>query len=306
MWTIDQLNQYIEDQIEESIYLDYKAADSLGTTDGRKNEISKDVSAFANSDGGTIIYGIREFQEGAKYLPEKIDSINRFTFSRETLEQVINTRISPKLHGVIITPITIGHPEDNQVVYVVEIPKANTAHQASDKRYYRRYNFQSIPMDDWEIKDIINRENKAIVDVYFRPRFPTAFFDFYISEKRTKMSFDIIATNVGNKVVKYVDCLIMGKEEVSYNIIPIPNLLKERNYFELYFSNEVEYKITLEENEIVINTQRMAILPQTYRRIGEIEIYSDFFIDNQQLRLTIALDDNRISKKVSGKNIIDI
>ena len=32
-----------------------------------------------------------------------------------------------------------------------------TPHQAQDKRYYKRYNFQSAPMDDYEIKDILNR-----------------------------------------------------------------------------------------------------------------------------------------------------
>jgi len=41
----------------------------LNNTERNKNEISKDVSAFANSDGGTIIYGIEE--EG--HLPKRID-----------------------------------------------------------------------------------------------------------------------------------------------------------------------------------------------------------------------------------------
>ena len=57
-WDEDDILSMIKDEVQESINLDYKACDSLGKSDGRKREISKDVSAFANSAGGTIIYGI--------------------------------------------------------------------------------------------------------------------------------------------------------------------------------------------------------------------------------------------------------
>lgn len=122
-WTIEKLNQLIQDQIEESNVLDYKAADALAKTDGKKNEISKDVSAFANSNGGVIIYGIKEFDEKSKaHLPEKIDPVSRVDISKEWLEQVISTKIQPKIEGIEIIPVTVNE-EDNTVVYVVEIPK---------------------------------------------------------------------------------------------------------------------------------------------------------------------------------------
>ena len=63
------LNQLIRDQVQESLHLDYKKTDSLDNTEKNKKEISKDVSAFANSDGGIIIYGIVE----KKHLPEQIE-----------------------------------------------------------------------------------------------------------------------------------------------------------------------------------------------------------------------------------------
>jgi len=45
----------------------------------------------------------------------------------------------------------------NHVAYVVEIPKGTTAHQATDWRYYKRFNFISVPMEDYEIRDVMNR-----------------------------------------------------------------------------------------------------------------------------------------------------
>lgn len=304
MWTEEKLNQYIVDRIEESLYLDYKASGSLVKTDGKKNEISKDISSFANSDGGIIIYGISEYQDGTKHLPEQIDPIDRNNFSKETLEQIINSRISPKIHGIIIYPVTIGNEDDNTVVYVVEIPKSQTAHQASDKRYYRRYNFQSIAMEDWEVKDIINRQNKANINITLRPQFDPKIFDTFVGIQGTKMGFDIIATNEGNKVVKYCDCMIIGNEVVSKTISPNPDLIRGRNYFELFYTNEVERKVELEGNEFVINTQRMPIAPHTYRKIGEITFYSNFFAEDFELRIIASLDDNRISKKSKGKNLM--
>ena len=68
------LDNLIINQIEENIHLDYKASGSLAKSDGKKDEISRDVSSFANSNGGIIIYGIAEFNEKEKsfvepYLP---------------------------------------------------------------------------------------------------------------------------------------------------------------------------------------------------------------------------------------------
>lgn len=238
MWTLEKLNQHISDKVEESLYLDYKAADALSSTDGKKNEISKDVSAFANSDGGVIIYGVKEFQSGTKYLPEKVDSVLRSAFSKETLEQVVNSRISPRIHGIIITPITIGEEVDNQVVYVVEIPKSDTAHQANDKRYYRRFNFQSVAMDDWEIRDIINRKDKAAIEITFRPKFNPTFFDTFIKSPGKTLSYDIVATNVGHKVVNHCDCIIVGNATVAGMLKPRVHLARGEHYFEKYYSNE--------------------------------------------------------------------
>jgi len=40
---------------------------------------------------------------------------------------------------------------------VIDVPQSSTAHQASDKRYYKRFNFESVPMEDYEIRDVMQR-----------------------------------------------------------------------------------------------------------------------------------------------------
>jgi len=154
----------IKDAVEESLTLDYKAADSLTNTDGKKKDITKDVSAMANSAGGLIIYGVRESSDPAlKHKPEALDPIDRTVATKEWLEHVINN-IRPRLTPRIVSvQLNTGQ---NDVAYVVEVQQSDTAHQAMDFRYYRRFNFESVPMHDYEIRDVMGRAKSAAFDVW--------------------------------------------------------------------------------------------------------------------------------------------
>ncbi|HZL13905.1 MAG TPA: ATP-binding protein, partial [Verrucomicrobiae bacterium] len=154
-WDEAKLNELIRDKIEENFNLEYKGAGALDRNDKAKSEITKDVSAMANSAGGVLIYGLAEFQDDErKHLPERIDPINRNDFSKEWLENII-LQIQPRIPDLKIKSVQLASGSDH-VAYVVEIPQGNTAHQANDCRYYRRFNFQSVKMPDNEVRDVMN------------------------------------------------------------------------------------------------------------------------------------------------------
>jgi hypothetical protein len=155
-WTKQKLEQTIADKVEESLTLDYKRAAALAKANDKMTEITKDVSAFGNSSGGVLIYGIAEPQDRAKrHLPERLDPVLRTEISKEWLEQVIQG-IQPHIEGVVIHPVTIDE-QKQEVCYVVEIPQSHTAHQARDHVYYKRHNFNVLPMEDYEVRDVMNR-----------------------------------------------------------------------------------------------------------------------------------------------------
>jgi len=203
-WTEKGLQNLIESEVEESLTLEYKSAEALAKSDYHKTEITKDVSAMANSAGGTLIYGIREGGDPEhRHLPEKITPVDRTEFPREWLEQVINS-IRPRIEGIVIHSVTLDSDE-KEVAYVVEIPQSHTAHQAKNHRYYKRFNFQSVPMEDYEIRDVLFREQ--IPDVSVR---------FFIEKKilpeeeggSLAVSLIIQAKNYGSSYARYVACFV--------------------------------------------------------------------------------------------------
>lgn len=196
-WNEARLQSYIDNFVEESLTLDYKAAASIALTDGKKKEITKDVSAMANSAGGILIYGLKEYtQPGREHLAESIDPIDRNLLSKEWLEQVINT-IRPRINSVVVYPIALNSAP-NHVAYAVDIAQSTTAHQASDYRYYKRFNFLSQPMQDYEIRDVMNRLTVPDAGVQFSYELTTN------NEGREHLYLLIIKIkNLGSQVINH-------------------------------------------------------------------------------------------------------
>lgn len=158
-YTLEDIYSLIENEVEENIHLDYKAAGALEKCDKKRTEITKDVSALANSDGGIIVYGLSE--EGHK--PKDISPIDGSILTKEWLENVI-MRIQPRIENVKIFPIRNGSLSNS--LYVVKIPKSDLApHMAIDSRYYKRYNFSSVPLEDYEVKDLYNRASMPKLEI---------------------------------------------------------------------------------------------------------------------------------------------
>lgn len=195
-WTKQRLDQMIADSVEENLSLDYKRADSLAKTDGKKAEVTKDVSSFANSSGGVLIYGVAEFEdELRKHLPERLAPVQRSEISKEWLDQIIQT-IQPRIEGVVIHPVTISET-DNTVCYVVEVPQSHTAHMARDHRYHKRHNFTTAQMEDYEVRDVMNRRT--------HPRIKAAIFiNRATSRFKPEGTILVKLENVGRVLAKHV------------------------------------------------------------------------------------------------------
>jgi hypothetical protein len=316
------LENLILNQIEENLNLDYKSAESLGKSVGKKKELSKDVSAFANSDGGIIIYGIKEFDETDKrHLPEKIDPVNRTEYNKEWLEQVINSNISPRIDDIRITSISLN--DQNDVAYVVEIPKGTTAHQSSDFRYYKRFNFEIVAMHDYEVKDVMNRNKSPKIEILFEleklryeVKSPLGQISFQIQrnvepkkEYSTLNTLNVYGRNIGGIFTNYVNCFI----EVPVSVLNE----KEYEYRETFLKDGIEYKRLFCDNTIREIKELVSsglsysnkywpsrydpILPETRMHFEGIKLKKDFDFDGEKVLWEVYADN---STKRSGEIIM--
>ncbi|MCH5330192.1 MAG: ATP-binding protein [Alistipes sp.] len=167
--TIEDVQRLIDDCVVENTSLEYKAGIDLNGKKDWRRELAKDVSAMANANGGTIIFGLCEIkEEGKPALPGAITPLDSTVISKERLEQVIYSNISPKIEGIEITslPADLRNPKD--VIYIVNIPQGNTAHQNTiSRKYYKRRNTTIDAMEDYEIRDIMNRNSVPNIELVF-------------------------------------------------------------------------------------------------------------------------------------------
>ena len=155
-WDESDLQALIRDEVQESLTLDYKRSAALGKGDKERNNLSKDVSAFANSEGGMLIYGMEENGHVATAIDAGVD---RAKLTKEWLESVSKTTIHPVVDRMLIKQVPLPSKGQNAVAYLLDIEQATSRapHQAFDHRYYKRFNFESTPMEDYEVRDLMRR-----------------------------------------------------------------------------------------------------------------------------------------------------
>lgn len=125
--TKNDLQNLVDEKISENKELEYKDytfenGKMKKLADKQKDKLMKEVVAFANTNGGTIIIGIKESEDrfptelsgvgfGMKYFDEWLSSFR----------QLVLSRIRPHLHGVECIPIEL---DENNIVIAIFVPKS--------------------------------------------------------------------------------------------------------------------------------------------------------------------------------------
>ncbi len=247
-WTKERLVSFITTCTEESLSLEYKSGEALADGEKQKPEITKDVSAFANAAGGVLIYGISEFPK-KRHFPERLSPIRRSDTSKEWLEQVIQT-IQPRIDGVIIHPVVIDEKEDT-VCYVVEVPQSHTAHQARDRVYYKRHNFNALPMEDYEVRDIMNRKTHPKIRASLLITFSgSPIFNGFVKVK---------IENLGRKLIHYV------MAEIELPICLNGNIRPDGDFILRHTDNDENYYLV----RLVPSVAQSPIFPMSNVTLGQ-------------------------------------
>jgi len=170
--TDDDLLAWVRDLIagtvSESIRLDYKRQIELGTP-GKNKEFAKDMSSFANSCGGVLVYGVTEEDVtdaqdlGPVIVPRDLVGLDPTPGLCERMENIVLSTISPHLPEFRIRRIVFQDDGKDRLLIIVYVAESWTGpHMVTiggDNRYWTRHNFQSGPvlMDEHEVRERYER-----------------------------------------------------------------------------------------------------------------------------------------------------
>ncbi len=191
--TIAELNfkdikSLMDSKIPESGILDYKI--EMISDD----ELIKHVSAFANTSGGHIVFGIKESGEGGH--PIEIQGIDPKQISKEKIEQVILSNIFPRMQ---IRQHVIDHENGNQFL-VLHVPDSAHKPHFNDKKqkYFKRFQFESVPMQENEISNMYRNRFDTAHEVKEYLEKPSSEFKF---KEILQLEITIIPTRLDRQLI---------------------------------------------------------------------------------------------------------
>jgi hypothetical protein len=162
--TIEEIETLFNEEAE-SFSLEYKSGLVFNELSSKvRAELVKDVSAFGNGGGGTLIVGVAEGNDGKRSVATGFAPVTNDKISVEQLTSIIKSGTDPVFSAFRIK--VLEHSDGR--VFVIEIDQADTAHQNRlDKLYYQRTGPISEPMYDFAIRDVMNRRTHPRVKLDF-------------------------------------------------------------------------------------------------------------------------------------------
>jgi len=294
------IEDLISDKIEENLYLEFKRAKAVED----QKEITKDVTSFANAGGGIIIYGVEE----NNHVASKLDFIDGGIITKEKLEHIINGKIQRKIENLEIIPIRFDS-DIKKSIYLVKIPQSQDApHMAFDHRFYKKQNFQSIPMEEFEVRNTYSRVNKSnleIDDLFVGGASTTG---NRLNPFKINVLISIPIKNIGNIIDKDFKLKIKIRKEIMASHSFGDNLklnLEDKMFYE--FDSYFEKNLFPEDTVIVAKIN----VEVTYKNINilkeiplQIKLFYSGGIKEKQIRLfDIITLDGRELKKIELKPI---
>ncbi len=158
----EELSQWVrrlvDSQVPEGLLLDYKAKPYDLSRNEEKAELAKDVTSFANTQGGAILAGIPEKRDGRMKmkLPDPNYGIREEHDYGVWIRDILANAVAPVLPELRVTWVPkvadaskgvylIWHPESWMLLHMV--------HGFHELRYYRRDADRSepVPMDEQQV-----------------------------------------------------------------------------------------------------------------------------------------------------------
>lgn len=156
------IEQLVADQVREGPHLDFKR-DLPSWNEAAKQEFLADTTAFANSGGGDLIYGVDEDgqAQASAVIPQTISNVDQ---EIRRLQDFLLNLAEPRLPGVKIHAVPVSIAGKNGYAVVVRIPQswAGPHRVKTNQHFYIRDGLRKRQIDIPEIRSLFLRtENQA-------------------------------------------------------------------------------------------------------------------------------------------------
>jgi len=222
--TFEDLQALVDNEEPESVTLEYKR--EIDRSAGGKKELARYVSAMANSQGGYLLLGIDE-QEHRPIIPERfVDRTPDQHKVEEWLDQVLNSNIQQRVN-VHIRPIPVaGRPEECVVVMQVP-PSPRVPHMVTaqnDNRYYVRHNFEVLPAEEYEVRDMFERGRRmrGEVEEYLRKR------GYFEPDDDANFGVNKLTRQLGMAYFDETSQPVVEPAHTTVSLVACPTVLEER------------------------------------------------------------------------------
>lgn len=203
---ISYIDEAITKKTAENYYLDFKATEKSDYS-GQRTLFSQDqknygkaISAFGNSEGGVIVWGVNTGTAEADYASSKapIKNASNFLALLESFASLLTSPPHPNISSKVIF-----EDEKKDMGYVVtHIPKSGQRpfQMIKESRYYIRAGSSSLPAPDTFLRSLFGREPQPDVFSVFGVQPAEIEADGTI-----KIKTGIILINRGESVAKNVN-----------------------------------------------------------------------------------------------------
>ncbi|MBZ3693260.1 AlbA family DNA-binding domain-containing protein [Phyllobacterium calauticae] len=198
------LHDAIKNRIQESLQLDFKEAlgqqpvfdaDGIATKHGR-GVIAKALSAFSNSAGGILVFGVQ-----CRKDDEKIDCassllpFSNYEQAHSDLNSQVGNLLQPKNSGIQVHSFaSMDNPSKGYVVVVV--PRSDRRPHRSEasgqKGYFKRSGASTFEMEHYDIEDAFRRTASPELELEIR------FTSRMLTLGRQIIEMEFWLTNVGD------------------------------------------------------------------------------------------------------------
>ena len=289
---IDDIQALKDSERSEDRTIEYKSVLPTNADSKKIPFLLKPVCSFANTDGGDLVFGIKE----KKGVPKDICGVNIDDQDTEKLrfENLIRNGIEPQIRGI---KIRIVKTLSDKHILIVRIPKSWTApHRVkSNSKFYARNSSGTYELDVPQIRQSFILTEKLAQQIR----------DF-----RTDRIASIIGGNTpislckGAKVSVHIIPLVSFSQNISFNINEIENLyhrLKPNGFGgiqkRLNFDGMVIYGGISEQGSNKAYTQ--------FFRSGIIEFVWVYEANNQHRYLkSYDYEYKTIQNYISGMNVL--